>query len=223
MRPSILQVCTKITLLQTGYKLIVLIYYKEEAKLSILKVFVVTGLTLLLLINSTGVVLAQDEESFVRRSMVSKKDAIVLSVIYPGLGQMTAGQKYKGISLFLAETVSLLFTINAHENYRTKQKVYDKDMIEFNNIAKQQSGEYGDAFDMYNDLKDRNDELDNLNTVRNVALIAAVAVYAYNIVDAVFFSSSTGESSRADNSKSKVVLRSTIIDRNPGILLSKSF
>jgi len=188
-----------------------------------LRGFVITGLTLLLLINSTGSVLAQDEESFVRRSIVSKKDAIVLSVIYPGLGQMTAGQKYKGISLFLAETVSLIFTINSHENYRTKQKVYDKDMIEFNNIAKQQSGEYNDALEQYNDLKDRNDELDNLNTVRNVALIAAVAVYAYNVVDAVFFSSSTSESRQVDNGKSKIVVRSTIIDKNPGILLSKSF
>ena len=191
--------------------------------MSILRGFVITGLTLLLLINSTGSVLAQDEESFVRRSIVSKKDAIVLSVIYPGLGQMTTGQKYKGISLFLAETVSLIFTINSHENYRTKQKVYDKDMIEFNNIAKQQSGEYNDALEQYNDLKDRNDELDNLNTVRNVALIAAVAVYAYNVVDAVFFSSSTSESRQVDNSKSKIVVRSTIIDKNPGILLSKSF
>ena len=191
--------------------------------MSILRGFVITGLTLLLLINSTGSVLAQDEESFVRRSIVSKKDAIVLSVIYPGLGQMTAGQKYKGISLFLAETVSLIFTINSHENYRTKQKVYDKDMIEFNNIAKQQSGEYNDALEQYNDLKDRNDELDNLNTVRNVALIAAVAVYAYNVVDAVFFSSSTSESRQVDNGKSKIVVRSTIIDKNPGILLSKSF
>jgi len=191
--------------------------------LSILRGFVITGLTLLLLINSTGSVLAQDEESFVRRSIVSKKDAIVLSVIYPGLGQMTAGQKYKGISLFLAETVSLIFTINSHENYRTKQKVYDKDMIEFNNIAKQQSGEYNDALEQYNDLKDRNDELDNLNTVRNVALIAAVAVYAYNVVDAVFLSSSTSESRQVDNGKSKIVVRSTIIDKNPGILLSKSF
>lgn len=191
--------------------------------MSILRGFVITGLTLLLLINSTGSVLAQDEESFVRRSIVSKKDAIVLSVIYPGLGQMTTGQKYKGISLFLAETVSLIFTINAHENYRTKLKVYDKDIIEFNNIAKQQSGEYNDALEQYNDLKDRNDELDNLNTVRNVALIAAVAVYAYNVVDAVFFSSSTSESRQVDNSKSKIVVRSTIIDKNPGILLSKSF
>jgi len=123
----------------------------------------------------------------------------------------------------LAETVSLLFTINSHENYRTKQKVYDKDKIEFNNIATKGSGEYGDAVDMYNDLKDRNDELDSLNTTRNVALIAAAAVYAYNLVDAVFFSSSTTESRQADSGSSKIVLRSTIIDRNPGILLSKSF
>ena len=191
--------------------------------MNILKGFVITGLTILLLINATGVVLAQDEEGFVRGSIVSKRDAIILSVIYPGLGQMTAGQKYKGISLFLSETVSLLFTINAHENYRTKQKVYDKDMDEYNNIATKGSGEYKDAIAQFEDFKDRNDELDNLNTIRNVALIAAVAVYAYNIIDSVFFSASTSESQQAKTDSNKIVLRSTIINRNPGILLSKSF
>ncbi len=191
--------------------------------MSILKGIIISGLTILLLINSSGLVIAQDEESFVRRSIVSKKDAIVLSVIYPGLGQMTSGQKYKGISLFLAETVSLLFTINAHENYRTKKKVYDKDMIEYNSIAIKGSGEYEDAIAQFNDLKDRNDELDNLNTIRNVALFAAVAVYTYNIIDSVFFSASTSESLQAKTDSNKIVLRSTIINRNPGILLSKSF
>ena len=99
------------------------------------KTIVIAGLSLLMLVNSVGVVFAQDEESFVRKSFVSKRDAIVLSVIYPGLGQMTADQKYKGISLFLAETVSLLLAINAHENYSTKEKVYDRDLTEFKNIA----------------------------------------------------------------------------------------
>jgi len=191
--------------------------------LRIMKGLFVTGLSLLLVMTSAGLAFAQDEEAFIRRSIISQKDAIILSVIYPGLGQMTAGQKYKGITFFLGETISLLFAINAHENYNTKQKVYTKDLNEFNKIATKGSGLYNDALVQYKDLKDRNDELNNLNSTRNIALIAAVAVYTYNIVDAVFFSPSASEGQKAENNSERFIVRSTLIDRNPGILLSKSF
>ena len=170
-------------------------------------------------IQPIGVVFAQDEEGFVRRSLISKKDAFVLSAVYPGLGQMTTGQKYKGVSLFLAETVSLLLAINSHENYNTKQKVYNRDMTIFNNEVR----EYSDVLERYKDLQERSDELDNLNTIRNTAFVAAGVIYAYNIIDALFFSPSASESQRAETRSSKVVVRSALIDRNPGILLSKSF
>ena len=136
---------------------------------------------------------------------------------------MTAGQQYKGISLFLAETAALLFSINAHENYQTKQKVYRRDLKIFNNIGSKGSGEFSEAKASYDDLKERNDELDNLNTIRNTALIVVGIVYAYNIIDSVFFSPSTGESQRADIGSSKITVSSAMIDMNPGILLSKSF
>jgi len=135
---------------------------------------------------------------------------------------MTAGQKYKGISFFIAETASLLFFINAHENYQTKKKVYNRDMDIYNNIALKGSGEYSEAYDMYQDLKSRNNDLDNLQTTRNAAIIIAGAVYAYNIVDAVLFSSSTSENQRANN-RNRFTVTSTMIERSPSILLSKSF
>lgn len=189
--------------------------------MKIIKALGIVGLSLLVLLKPMGSVFAQDEESFVRRSLTSKKDAIVLSVIYPGLGQMTAGQKYKGISLFVGETVSLLFAINSHENYNTKQKVYDKDFNEYNQLVN--GGSFINAKSQYEDLKDRNDELDNLHTIRNTALIAAAAVYAYNIIDSVFFSPTTGEGERVNRDSNRVVVRSALIDRNPGIILSKRF
>ena len=186
------------------------------------KTLIVAGLCLLLLIQSVGLAIAQDEESFVRRAMVSKKDALVLSIVYPGLGQMTSGQKYKGVSMFVAETVSLIFFINAHENYNTKKKVYERDLDNFAKIASQGSGEYDNALAAFNDLQDANDELDNLNSIRNTALIVAGAVYAYNIFDAIFFSGSSDESMRA-NRNDRMKVSSAMIDRTPSILLSKSF
>jgi len=182
-------------------------------------------LSLFLLITSSGLVFAQGEEVFIRGIEVSKRDAIVLSVLFPGLVQMTQGQKVKGISFFVGEAASLILFFNAHENYNTKQKVYERDTEIFNNL-KQTPGKTADkdAIPLFNDLKDQNDVLDNLHTIRNTALIVAAGVYAYNIIDAIFFSSSTSESRRAEeNSSNKLLVNSAVIDRNPGVMLSKRF
>ena len=101
--------------------------------------------------------------------------------------------------------------------------MYNRDLEIFNTIGSKGSGEYTEALKFYDDLKERSNELDDLNTVRNTALIIAGIVYAYNIIDSVFFSPSISESQRVDSGNNKITVSSTMIDRNPGILLSKSF
>lgn len=195
--------------------------------MSTLKFVTIVGLSILLLFGSAGTVFAQNEESFIRESTISKRDAVVLSVLFPGLGQMTQGSKVKGISFFIGEAVSLIMFINAHENYNTKQKIYDRDMSIFNNLATTPAANYQktatDAQRLFKDLQDKNDELDNLNSIRNTALIVAAGIYAYNLFDAIFLSSSTVESGRAERENTKIQVNSALIDRNPGIILSKRF
>ena len=203
--------------------------------LNLLKTVSVAGLSLLLVMSSVGVSHAQDEESFVRESVISKRDAVVLSVLFPGLGQMTSGQKVRGVSLFLAEAASLVLFINAHENYNTKQTTYDKDLVEFNRIATygidgSGRGSYNTinplnpgALEAFNDLKDQSNELDDLHSTRNIALIVAAGVYAYNIIDAVFFAPSSSESRRAERDTGRIEVNSTLVDRTPGIMLTKRF
>jgi hypothetical protein len=182
----------------------------------------VAGIITLLMLNITGMCYAQDEDEFIRKSIISKNNALVLSLVYPGLGQITSGQRVKGVSLFLAETLSLIFAINAHENYNTKLKVYNNDLDTFNNIGSKGRGLYTDAVINYNDLKERSNKLDDLNMIRNTALITAGIVYAYNIFDSLVFSPSNVAT--IDNSSSgKVTVQSAFIDRTPGILISKSF
>jgi hypothetical protein len=73
---------------------------------------------------------------------------------------------------------------------------------------------------LFDDLKDQNDDLDNLHTIRNTALIVAAGVYAYNLFDAIFLSEDISQSQRAEN---KVKVESVMIDRNPGVMISKRF
>jgi hypothetical protein len=189
--------------------------------LKILRPLVISGLSLMLLLQPLKNVMAQQEEEFVKRTVISKTDALVLSAVFPGLGQMTVGQKYKGMSLFLAETISLILAVNANENYNTKLKVYKRDLNIFNSMNER--GNYTDALSSYKDLKTRNDELNNLNSIRNTALIVAVGVYAYNIFDSLVFTPSATESKKAEGNENRIKVSSTMIDRNPGVLLSKSF
>ena len=176
----------------------------------------------ILLLSAAGTAIAQDEDSFFRDQVVSKRDAVILSALFPGLGQMTQGQKVKGATMFLGEAVSLVLFINANENYNTKQNLYDRDMDSYKSLAMKQ-GSDADARALFNDLKDQSGDLDNLHTMRNTALIVAAGVWAYNLFDAIFVSQSTTESRRASADSEKLVVRSAMIDRNPGIMLSKRF
>lgn len=188
-----------------------------------LKRFIGVALCVVMLAGWAGTALAQDEGGFFRETVVSKRDAVMLSAIFPGLGQMTQAQAGKGVSFFLGEAVSLILFINANENYDTKQKLYESKMTEFNQLAKNQGSSDIDARALYNDLKSRNDDLDNLNTLRNVAIIAAAGVYAYNLLDVILFTPSTTESKQASIDAGKLYVRSAMIDRTPGIMLSKRF
>jgi len=185
------------------------------------------GISILLLCCSTGFVFAQDEESFIREPTVTKRDAVVLSALFPGLGQMTQGYKVKGISMFIGEAASLVLFINAHENYRTKEKIYKRDLDIFNNLATTSAAKYSksavDAKRLYDDLLGQNDDLDQLHTIRNTAIIVAAGVYAYNLFDAIFLSDATVESMRAEREQKKIHVDSAMIDRTPGIVLSKRF
>ena len=191
-----------------------------------LKYVTIAGLSIALLVSSATTVFAQDDSSFMRAAAVSKRDAVILSALFPGLGQMTQGHKVKGISMFIGEATSLILFINANENYNTKQNIYDRDMDIFKSLAgtsrtkiDQYQKTTEDARRLYNDLKDQNDELDNLHTIRNTALIVAAGVYAYNLFDALFISEDVTQSTKAN----RIQVQSAMIDRNPGILLSKRF
>jgi hypothetical protein len=184
----------------------------------------ITGLSLLLLFSTIGVTFAQNEDSFVRAATVSKREAVVLSVLFPGLGQMTAGQKVKGVTFFLAGVASLAVFVNSNEDYKTKLETYNRDrgILTAMGTDVNRRDNYDAAFSLYSDLKSQNTTLDNLNSTRNTAIIVAAAVYAYNLFDAVFLTSSSNESKRSEIRKNFIV-ETALVDRKPGIMVSTRF
>ena len=180
------------------------------------------GLSVLLFLGAAGIPFAQDEESFVRESTISKRDAVLLSVLFPGLGQMTAGHSVKGMSLFIGGAAALAVFVNANENYTTKLSTYDRDKVILDGMALGGRKSYSDASKLYQNIKQQADKLDNLNSTRNMAIWIAAGVYAYNLFDAVFLTSTSVESKKADV-PSTVTVSSAMVDRTPGILITKRF
>jgi len=184
------------------------------------------GLSLLLLLSSSTFVFAQGEDDFVRESVISKRDAVVLSSLFPGLGQMTQGHKVKGVTFFLSEAVSLIIAINAHENYGTKKSLYNRDFDIYQSLPKAgylNNGDYSYAKSLYDDLKEKESTLNDLNTIRNSAAIVAVGIYAFNVFDMIFLTSSTTESNRAEKKTEKIEITSSLIETSPGIVFTKRF
>jgi hypothetical protein len=203
---------------------------KREAPLNIstftLKAIVIT---VLLVMFSSTLVLGQGEEDFIQQRRINKTEAVMLSLVYPGLGQMTAGQNVKGVSFFFFETAALVLFVNEHESYQTKQAVYDRDLNDFRRITLEGGKSYVEAKDAYNDLKDLNSQLDKHHTTRNIAAFTALGVYALNIVDVLVFSPSSQQQSETEQNaylrfRKEYQLTSTMIDqRTPGILVTKRF
>ena len=165
---------------------------------------------------------AQNEESFVREATISKRDAVLLSALFPGLGQMTSGHKAKGVLMFVVETTSLAMFVNAHENYNTKLDTYNRDKVILDGMAMRGGASYTEASKLFKDIKKQSDRLDDLNKTRNIALCVAAGVYAYNLFDAIFLTSSSTESKKAEIRKNFVV-ESTLVENTPGIKISTRF
>jgi len=180
------------------------------------------GLSILLYLGSTGIPFAQDEESFVRETTISKRDAVLLSVLFPGLGQMTAGHKVKGMAMFIGGAASLAVFVNAHENYTTRLSTYNRDKDILDAMALRGRVSFSEADKLYTDIKQQKTKLDDLNSTRNIAIWVAAGVYAYNLFDAVFMTSTSVESKKAESPRT-VTVTSAMVDRTPGIMITKRF
>ena len=186
------------------------------------KVVFTAGISILLFFSSSGVIFAQNEEGFIRETTISKREAVLLSVLFPGLGQMTAGSKVKGAVLFLSGAASLAVFVNSHESYTTKLSTYNRDKEILDAMALRGRASYTEANKLYLNIKNQSNKLDDLNRTRNIAIYIAAGVYAYNLFDAVFLTSTSKESKKAE-SRGTIVVQSALVDRKPGIVISKSF
>ena len=160
-----------------------------------------------------------EEEMFAEEVRVSRNTAVVLSVLFPGLGQMASGQKQKGGALFLSELVSLIVAVDGHESYSTRRDVYATSRSEYE--ALRVGGSHQEAEAKWRSLVDLNDDLDNLHSRRQIFGNAAAAIYALNLVDILFWQS--GDATVAQELDRMPRVSFGPVGGTTGILISKGF
>ena len=160
-----------------------------------------------------------EEEMFAEEVRVSRNTAVVLSVLFPGLGQMASGQKQKGGVLFLSELVSLIVAVDGHESYNTRREVYATSLSEYEDLRV--GGSHQEAEARWRRLVDLNDDLDNLHGRRQIFGYAAAAIYALNLVDILFWQ--PGDATASQEADTRPRVSAGPVGGTAGIVISKRF
>ena len=141
----------------------------------------VTLLCMLLLSGSLHAQEAKTETFALRTQHVSHPRAVLLSTLFPGLGQLAIGHRYRGTALVAAEMACLVVSLTSHEDYKTQlvQFNYEKDRY----LSLREGGSFEEAEESWKRLSDKQDELDGSHLRRRVFGVLAAVVYGYNLVD----------------------------------------
>lgn len=160
-----------------------------------------------------------EDEMFAEEVRVSRNRAVMLSVLFPGLGQMASGQKQKGGALFLSGLVSLIVAVDAHESYNTRRDVYSASRSEYDDLRV--GGSDQEAEVKWQRAVGLNDNLDNLHSRRQLFGYATVAIYALNLADILL--RHPGDATAAQEIDRQSLVSVGPVGGMTGIVVSKRF
>ena len=133
------------------------------------------------------------------KQALTRPRAIALSAVFPGLGQLAAGQRSRGTALVVAEVACLVVWLTSHEDYNTQSAQFSLEKERYHSLR--QGGSFEEAEESWQRLSEKKDDLDSSHTRRRLFGALAVAVYGYNLVDVLVLG---GAAARADASVSVV-------------------
>lgn len=105
-------------------------------------------------------------------------EEIIYSTIYPGWGQIRAGDYGRGMIFAGGELMSLVGLFISDLQYSRAVENYDAARAAYLN-----ADYIGDAQFYYDRMTEKWDEAENLHTYRNAFLGAAIGIWVINIVD----------------------------------------
>ena len=120
-----------------------------------------------------------------RQSGVSRSQAVGLSLIFPGLGQLATGHKSKGTALMAAEMGCLVIWLTSHEDFKTQEVQFELEKERYQ--ALRDAGTFAQAEQSWQRLADKKDGLDRSHLLRRVFGVLSLATYSYNVLDVLFY------------------------------------
>ena len=140
----------------------------------------------ILVVLATGEILcAQSAGRFrSREESVSKRQAQILSAIFPGLGQLATGQRGRGTAMVAGEVGFVVVWLTSHADYNTRKEQFAIEEKRY--VDLQQGGSFVDAEESWQQLKDKKDDLDRSHTLRVAFGALSIALYTYNLVDVLW-------------------------------------
>ena len=166
----------------------------------------------------SGSLQAQEAETgtfALRTRYVSHPRAVLLSVLFPGLGQLGTGHRHRGTALVAAEMACLVVSLTSHEDYKTQRVQFDYEKDRY--FALREGGSFEEAEESWKRLSDKQDEVDGSHLRRRLFGVLAAAVYGYNLVDVLLLG---GSEPVAEPSLSLIP---TVDPRVPGVVLVARF
>ncbi len=120
-----------------------------------------------------------------RQSGVSRPQAVGLSLIFPGLGQLATGHKPKGTTLMVAEMGCLVIWLTSHEDFNTQEVQFELEKERYQ--ALRDAGTFAQAEESWQRLAGKKDDLDRSHLLRRVFGVLSLATYSYNVLDVLFY------------------------------------
>ena len=120
-----------------------------------------------------------------RDQHISRSQAIGLSLLFPGLGQLATGHRNKGTALMATEVGCLVVWLTSHEDFNTQAKQLDIEAERY--LALREGGTFEAAEESWQRLSDKKDDLDRSHLLRRAFGVLAFVVYGYNALDVLMY------------------------------------
>jgi len=130
-----------------------------------------------------------------RKQRVTRSQAIALSAVFPGLGQLATGHQNRGTALVTAKLACLVIWLTSHEDYDTQSAQLNIESERY--LALREGGSFEAAEASWQRLSAKKDDLDGSHTRRILFGALAGAVYGYNLLDVLVFSGAEPQEARA--------------------------
>jgi len=116
---------------------------------------------------------------------ISHARVVALSVAFPGLGQLAAGQQTKGTALVATGIATLVGWITSHADYNTQAAQFASEKERY--LALQNGGSFAAAEKSWRRLGNLKSALDGSHIRRRLFGVLAVSIYGYNLLDVLLW------------------------------------